>query len=633
MVLSHSPDPEERNHPSQGVASSTDRFLAVVHGTADFFWILTPAGEMHESGPSWQSFTGQQESDSLERGWLDAVYPADQPQVEETLHQSTLSAQPAERVCHIRRSDGVYRLVRVRVCPVCGRERSIGEFVVCGTDITSEQMNEERLHLAVEASGVGLWDLDLMTHQVVATDHAKALFGVLPTTPWTRGSLLAAVHPADRERILQLRTRALSEQRDNLYDEDFRTIWPDGSIHWLKGKARCLYDVLGQPVHLVGAVVDITELKQAEERFRRFVESNIIGISVFDREGTIHEANEAFLALVGYTQEDLSAGHVHWRALTPPEYRAQRVGALEEVLATGSAPLYEQEVVTKEGKRVPVLIGSIFFRQEGSTQVLIALVLDLTAQKESERQKDLFLGMTSHELKTPLVTLRGTLQWVQRRLARTITTTDQLSPAWSAFAQGLSKDLEDAVHHIDVQTRLINELLDISRITAHTLSLSLHPCDLVSIVRATVEDLRVTAPERVLLLEVPEQTTVNVLADRDRISQVLTNYVTNALRYASPSQPIVIGLTSQEDTARVWVRDKGPGLTEEAKTHIWQCYHQVKGVPVQSGEGEGLGLGLFICQALIAQHQGACGVESTPGVGSTFWFTLPLVSTRAHSNG
>lgn len=626
MFLSHSPDPEERNHPSQGVAAATDRFLAVVQGTADLFWILTPTGEMQETGPSWQSFTGQRESEYLKRGWLDALYPADQPQLEETLHQSTLSGQPAERVCHIRRSDGVYRLVSVRVFPVCVLPRIICEFVVCGTDITSEQMNEEQKQLAVEASGVGLWDQNLMTHQVVATDHCKALFGLLHTTPWTLGSFLAAVHPDDREHIRQIRTRALSEKRDTLYDEDFRTIWPDGSIHWLTGRARCIYDVLGQPVHLMGAIVDITELKQAEERFRRFVESNIIGIMVFDLEGNIHEANEAFLALVGYTQEDLAAGHVHWTALTPPEYRAHSVQAIEEVMATGVAQLYEQEYVTKDGKRVPVLIGNIFFRQEGSTQLLISLVLDLTAQKETERQKDLFLGMTSHELKTPLATLKGTLQLVQRRLKRTITTTDHLSPEWSTFAQGLSKNLEDSVHQIDVQTRLINDLLDISRITANTLELSLHPCDLVSIVRATAEDLRVTAPEHVLLLELPEHTVVNVLADRDRISQVITNYVTNALRYASPSQPSAIGLTIQEDTARVWVRDKGPGLTEEAQKEIWQRYHQVKGVPVQSGSGKGLGLGLYICQTLIAQHQGACGVESTPGEGSTFWFTLPMVT-------
>ncbi|MBO0778269.1 MAG: HAMP domain-containing histidine kinase, partial [Ktedonobacteraceae bacterium] len=89
-------------------------------------------------------------------------------------------------------------------------------------------------------------------------------------------------------------------------------------------------------------------------------------------------------------------------------------------------------------------------------------------------------------------------------------------------------------------------------------------------------------------------------------------------------QPVQIGLTIQEDTARVWVRDQGPGLTREDQKHLWQRFHQAKGVPVQSGSSKGLGLGLYICQTLIAQHQGTVGVDSTPGKGSTFWFTLPL---------
>jgi hypothetical protein len=88
--------------------------------------------------------------------------------------------------------------------------------------------------------------------------------------------------------------------------------------------------------------------------------------------------------------------------------------------------------------------------------------------------------------------------------------------------------------------------------------------------------------------------------DRDRISQVLSNYVTNVLRYSSPSQPVHIGLTLLEGVARVWVQDRGPGLPEVAQKDIWQRSHQVKGVPVQHGSGKGLGLGLYICQMLIA---------------------------------
>ena len=181
------------------------------------------------------------------------------------------------------------------------------------------------------------------------------------------------------------------------------------------------------------------------------------------------------------------------------------------------------------------------------------------------------------------------------------------------------------MRQIDVQTRLINDLLDLSRITSNTLKLSSQRWDLGSIVRDTVEDVQITAPNRSLELTLPENSGVFVLADRDRISQVLTNYLTNALRYSPPDQEVAIGMTVEGKVARVWVRDRGPGLEAQAQQEIWQRFHQVKGIPVQCGSGKGLGLGLYICKILIAEHQGQVGVESTLGEGSTFWFTLPIV--------
>jgi hypothetical protein len=360
-------------------------------------------------------------------------------------------------------------------------------------------------------------------------------------------------------------------------------------------------------------------------RFRHFVDSNLIGITVADQEGTIHEANDAYLSLVGYSREDLAAGLLNWKTMTAPEYQAQAAQEIEDLRTTGMFQPFEKAYVTKTGERVPVLVGGTVFRRVGAASLYIAFVLDLTARKELERQRDLFLGMTGHELKTPLAALRGTLQLVQRRLKQVVTTEDHVSTKIHTFFESLPKNLENSIRQVDAQTRLINDLLDLSRITANTLKMVLERSDLVTIVRETVEDMRVIVPERVLLLDVPKRTVVNVLADRGRISEVVTNYLTNAIRYASPDQPIQIGLTVEQDQARVWVRDTGPGLSEEAQKDIWLRYHQVKGAPVQKGLGKGLGLGLYICRTVITQHHGACGVESTPGEGATFWFTLPIV--------
>ncbi|GHO78294.1 hypothetical protein KSD_60650 [Ktedonobacter sp. SOSP1-85] len=743
MPVFSSPRHGKRGQPHQRRSITEARFLALAHGCADVFWLLTPEGSMPEAGFSWYTFTGQGKRACLGYGWLDALHPLDQPQVEAMLHQLVTTGSLREIECHLRRNDGSYRLLRLRAIPVYEPAGTLHEVLICGTDLTRQEwpgrMSDASLQLALAASGVGMWEWDCLTHHLLWTDQEKALFGWSTEAPATHERFLAALHPDDRERVDRMIAQALAEPRE--YFTDYRVIWPDGSVHWLSDRARSIADAQGNLVRLVGATVDITEVKQAEEqvvailesitdafsyvnkqwrytyinrglekligkkreevvgrsfwdmlpeivgtpfervyrevmetrqtrhiegfhpsfrrwlnihvyptpdgisfdlqditqrkqaeealreseaRFRGLVDSNLIGIAVSDLEGTIHEANDAFLNLVGYTQEDLGAGRIQWSMLTPPEYQAQYWQILKELFTTGRAQPIEKEYQAKDDKHVPVLVGSTLFRREGAEPLAITFVVDLTARKEIERQKDLFLGMTSHELKTPLAALQGLLQLVQRRMKRVVTTADHLSPEVNAFFENVAKSMGASMRLIDVQTRLINDLLDVSRITANTLQLSLRRCDLTSIVHQTVDDLRAMAPERVLLLDIPEQTKVSVLADQDRISQVITNYVNNALRYSSPDQPVQIGLTLQEGRACVWVRDHGPGLSEDARQDIWKRFHQVKGVPVLSGSGKGLGLGLYICQTLIEQHQGNVGVESTPGEGSTFWFTLPL---------
>jgi PAS domain S-box-containing protein len=742
MPVSSSPRHGKRGQQRQGNDPSEARFLTLASASADIFWLLTPKGSMSKGGSSWHTFTGQGTHACLGYGWLDALHPLDRPQVETTLFQLATTGSLQEIECHLRQGDGTYHLLRLRALPVYEPAGTLHEVLICGTDLTrqawSGHMSDVQLQLALTASRVGMWEWDGLTQQLLWTDGEKALFGWSPETPVTHERFLAALHPDDHVRVNRMLVQALTEPQE--YHIDYRVIWPDGSVHWLSDRARSIADAQSNLTRLVGATVDITEVKRAEEqitavlerisdafsyvnkqwrytyinrglekmigkkreevvgrsfwemlpeivgtpfervyrevmetqqtrhiegfhpsfrrwlnihvyptpdgisfdlqditerkqaedalraseaRFRGLVDSNLIGIAVSDRE-TIHEANDAFLDLVGYTQEDLAAGHIQWGTITPPEYQEQLRHNLEELATTWRIQTFEKEFQAKDGGRIPVLVGSTLFRREGLEPLGITFVVDLTARREIERQKDFFLGMTSHELKTPLAALRGMLQLVQRRMKRVVTTADHLSPEMNAFFEGLAKSLEDSVRQIDVQTRLINDLLDVSRITANTLQLALRCCDLKSMVRQTIEDLRVMAPERTILLDLPEQTMVPVVADQDRISQVTTNYVTNALRYSNPDQPVQVGLSIQKDAARLWVRDHGPGLTKEAQQNLWKRFQQVKGVPILSGSGKGLGLGLYICQTLIEQHQGKVGVESTPGEGSTFWFTLPL---------
>jgi signal transduction histidine kinase len=127
-------------------------------------------------------------------------------------------------------------------------------------------------------------------------------------------------------------------------------------------------------------------------------------------------------------------------------------------------------------------------------------------------------------------------------------------------------------------------------------------------------------------LELKEEQHVPVVADAQRIGQVVTNYLTNALKYSPADHPVTVGLEVDDQQAQLWVRDQGPGLPPEELDHIWDRFYRVQGIEVQSGTGVQLGLGLHVCRIIIELHRGQVGVQSTIGAGSTFWFSLPLAA-------
>jgi len=253
------------------------------------------------------------------------------------------------------------------------------------------------------------------------------------------------------------------------------------------------------------------------------------------------------------------------------------------------------------------------------------------ALRETTRRMDEFLGVASHELRSPLTSVKGNGQLARRHLEG-ITTDERVA------STDLVEKLDTVVGllrrsdgQIDRVIRLVNDLLDISRIEANHLELRLAPCDLRTIVADAVDDQRRVWLTRVIDLALP-QAPVPIQADADRLAQVVTNYLTNALKYSAEDRPVAVSLAVDGATATVRVRDEGPGLTQEQQEHVWERYRRVAGVTVLDdtrAAGGGLGLGLYISRTIITGHGGQVGVESAPSSGSTFWFTIPLASTSA----
>ncbi|GCE28831.1 hypothetical protein KDA_43150 [Dictyobacter alpinus] len=257
--------------------------------------------------------------------------------------------------------------------------------------------------------------------------------------------------------------------------------------------------------------------------------------------------------------------------------------------------------------------------------------LNTDKAQEAHRQLEDFIGLVSHELKTPLTATQGNIQLAQRRLRRYI---KESEPADQQRLTSVQQVLSIALRQTEVQHRLVDDLLDASRIEGQRLHMIKVPCDLVQIVREAVESQRIIAPMRTIVLEDIPDECVSVVADADRIAQVVNNYLSNALKYAPSDKPISVRIEKQASQARVQVRDEGPGLPEDEQERIWTRFYRVSTIHVQEDSGVpniGLGVGLHICRAITQQHQGMTGVISRPGAGATFWFTLPLATTALYN--
>jgi PAS domain S-box-containing protein len=250
------------------------------------------------------------------------------------------------------------------------------------------------------------------------------------------------------------------------------------------------------------------------------------------------------------------------------------------------------------------------------------------ALQETARRMDEFLGTAAHDLRNPVTIVKSHLQLASRRFQR-MAAASATTVSRDSVRRALRDPLEQANLGVDRLVRLVALLFDVARAQSGTLELQLAPCDLTAFVREQVASQQVAEPGRALYLVVADAPPIWVLADGDRLSQVLSNYLSNAFKYSPEDQPVQVRLEVAGGDARVAVHDAGPGLPEEEQRRVWEPYHRAPGIQTQSKIAGSLGLGLHICQRIVELHHGRVGVESEVGRGSTFWFTLPLAEATA----
>jgi signal transduction histidine kinase len=259
----------------------------------------------------------------------------------------------------------------------------------------------------------------------------------------------------------------------------------------------------------------------------------------------------------------------------------------------------------------------------GEVEGIMVHAVEVTEQVRARQRMQTFLGIASHELKNPLTSIRGNIQFARRRVEAVLREQAGSEGGRATALASVPLLLERAERQLAFENRLVNDLIDTSRIQAGKLELRLAPADLNAIVREAVEEQRQLVPSRTIELHEADLSSLLVLVDAERIGQVVSNYLSNALKYSAAERAVTVGVAATATEVRVAVRDRGVGLSEEEQVRVWERFYRAPGVQVQSGSETGLGLGLYICQTIIAEHGGRVGVESAKGQGATFWFTLP----------
>ncbi|QDT65097.1 PAS domain S-box protein [Calycomorphotria hydatis] len=380
---------------------------------------------------------------------------------------------------------------------------------------------------------------------------------------------------------------------------------------------------------------DISRRKQAKQalqesnaRFRRLVDSDIIGITIIHLDGRILEANRVLLDMLGYTRKDVEAGKLRWDKLTPKQYAKDDREALTRVRREGQNAPREKEYLHADGHRVPILIGELML--DARKQTCMCFVIDIAQQKETEaalqaakdtadaanEAKSAFLANISHEIRTPMNAIIGTSDLMAE------TSLDHIQ---SDYLQVVSQSAESLLS-------LINSLLDFSKIEAGHFELEPAEFELRELIagtmRSLVTDAHVKGVELVSFVDrrIPSR----LIADSVRLRQVILNLVTNAVKFTSSGQIAlrvdILQGSQQNVRLRFSVRDTGIGMPAEQIERVFEPFEQADNSSTRRYGGTGLGLS--ICRRLVNLMGSEIYCQSVMGEGTEFHFKVDLKAAR-----
>ena len=357
-----------------------------------------------------------------------------------------------------------------------------------------------------------------------------------------------------------------------------------------------------------------------EEHFRMLasiVEFSEDAIISKDLRGIIKSWNSGARKIFGYLAEEVVGKSI--TILIPPDRHHEEQDILDRIYRGEQVKHFETIRMTKDGRYIPIsLTISPVKNDKGEVIGASKIARDITEShrlkqqlaeyteklKELNSYKDDFIGIASHELKTPLTTIKAYLQLLERELKE----------------ETQRQYLNTALQHIGKITRLVSELLDVTKVQAGKLEFNFSDFDFHDLLLEGIQAVQQTNPTHQILYE-DQPVNIPIHADQHRLEQVIVNLLSNAVKYSPGANKVIVNVKKEESHILVSIKDFGIGIPAGELNNLFSRFYRVRGVEASI---QGLGMGLYISKEIIKGHKGEIWVESELGKGSTFYFRIPL---------
>lgn len=655
----------------EGFRIMADKFQRQLNAMPQIAWTNKPDGEVDFYNQKWYDYTGLDFESTKAWGWKAVIHPDDLQHNLDCYSRILASGESGEFEIREKKVDGMFRWHLIRMEPIRNIDEQIEQWVGTATDIhelkllnqelgqsnndmgavneklaaineeltvSNDELSESqaeiqklnqflleseaRLREIIDASPVAMavnrgHDLifEIVNEAmltIISKDRSiigKRWFEAIPEVVGTPiiDILFHTYHTGEERRILEVPVTILKDgvSYNGYYNVTFRPLFENGKIT----------GIIQSVVEVTEQVVARNQLSRAYEQARLSKEAAELGTFDMDLEKETMEWDARCRLLFGISHNKTVTYEKDFLAGLHPEDRERVIAVIDNVFIKSiSNGVYDVEYRTIGVEDLQLrwvrAKGQAYFDKDDRPVRFIGSVLDITEQKQDEQRKNDFIGMVSHELKTPLTSLKALLQVAHAKLKNS----DDLF---------LKSAMDKANRQVKKMGNMINGFLNISRLESGKLHLSLDRFDLDQLLAEVILETKITATKH--QIELLNCKSLNVYADKEKISHVVSNLLSNAIKYSPQGLNIEVRCEVVGSNAQVSVKDEGMGIEENDRKYLFNRYYRIESDQTQHISG--FGIGLYLSAEIIQAHHGQVWVDSEPGKGSTFYFSLPIHQT------